>query len=196
MIKIILIRHSMTVGNLNKRYIGITDESLAKEGIDLIKNKKYPKAYEVYSSPLRRCIETAKIIYRGIEPIISNDLRECDFGEFENKNYEELKDNINYNIWLESNGQIAFPGGEGKEEFKNRCQEAFNEIVEKVLSSKKNEIVLVVHGGTIMAILDKYSYPHKDFYNWQIKNGEGYIAQIDEKEWKFGVRKIKIIKKI
>ena len=42
-----------------------------------------------------RCRQTAEIIY-GKTDYIENDLRECDFGEFENKCFEELKDNPDY----------------------------------------------------------------------------------------------------
>ena len=38
MIQLYLIRHSMTAGNLKKRYIGRTDESLCPEGIVLLKS--------------------------------------------------------------------------------------------------------------------------------------------------------------
>ena len=34
----------------------------------------------------------------------------------------------------------------------------------------------MVHGGTIMAILDAFSSPHKDYYDWQVGNGEGFVA--------------------
>ena len=60
-----LIRHAYTKGNLEGRYIGHTDESLCKEGIDqlntMLKDYDYPKAEVVFSSTLKRCIETAKI---------------------------------------------------------------------------------------------------------------------------------------
>ena len=58
-----------------------------------------------------RCRQTAEIIY-GKTDYIENDLRECDFGEFENKCFEELKDNPDYLKWMESGGTIPFPGGD------------------------------------------------------------------------------------
>ena len=42
--KVTLIRHGKTAGNLEKRYIGITDEVLCKEGREEIAAKEYPKA--------------------------------------------------------------------------------------------------------------------------------------------------------
>ena len=51
--RIYLIRHSMTKGNKEKRYIGTTDESLCLEGIQLLEERKgmYPEVTYVYVSP-------------------------------------------------------------------------------------------------------------------------------------------------
>ena len=50
---IVLLRHSITAGNLVGRYIGTTDESLCPEGIQLLKTKKMPRAELVYTSPMK-----------------------------------------------------------------------------------------------------------------------------------------------
>ncbi len=177
--KIILIRHGMTAGNKEKRYIGLTDEPLCGEGLeqirDYVKAGRYPEADMVYVSPLRRCIETAELIYPGKEYILCDGLKECDFGEFENKNYLELAGNENYQKWIDSNGKMKFPSGEEPEGFKKRCQEAFGRIIK---ACENKEITLIVHGGTIMAILEKYGMPEKAFYDWQLKNGEGYLCEL------------------
>lgn len=164
---IILIRHGKTQGNIEGRYIGTTDEDLSLIGIKEIKSIEYPYADIIISSPLKRCIQTAELIYKK-EIEIFEDLKECDFGDFENKNYEELKNNNDYVIWLESNGKMTFPNGESYDEFCKRCCRCFEKVINKYI--EKN-IAFVVHGGTIMAILEKYSH-NKSFYDWQIKNGE------------------------
>lgn len=190
MIKIALIRHSKTKGNLEKRYIGSTDEVLCRSGIDLIKSKSFPLAKVVYCSPLARCVETSKLIYNDIEPIIYKDLRECNFGLFENKNYKELEGNIHYQKWIDSNGTLDFPNGESPEEFKNRCVHEFDEIINDIFQKDVESSALIVHGGTIMAILDEYSFPHEDFYHWQVNNCEGFIIKIDKNLWEQGDKKI------
>lgn len=184
MIKIILIRHSKTQGNLEGRYIGTTDEHLCKEGIDILKAKSYPKVQAVYCSPMLRCMETAKIIYEDLRCTVNRDLRECAFGDFENKNYEELKSNDYYQKWIDSNGTLPFPNGEDTYTFRSRSVAAFDEIVDDIIKKKIDTSAIIVHGGTIMSILDKYSYPHESFYNWQAKNGCGYSLEIDEEKWK------------
>lgn len=196
MIKIALIRHSKTNGNLEKRYIGITDESLCKVGIDLIKSKSFPLAKVVYCSPLARCLETSKLIYNDIEPIIYKDLKECNFGLFENKNYKELIGNIHYNKWINSNGTLNFPNGESSEEFKDRCVNAFDKIINDILQKDVKSSAMIVHGGTIMAILDRYSLPHEDFYHWQVNNCEGFVIEIDETLWIKGDKRTTILEVI
>ena len=87
MIELYLIRHGKTYGNTLGRYIGITDESLCPEGREALQSYTYPQAEAVYASPMKRCLETAKILWPELPVQSFHKLRECDFGEFENKNY-------------------------------------------------------------------------------------------------------------
>ena len=97
--KIALIRHGKTEGNYKKRYVGKTDEPLADtKSLDL----DYPACDIVIASNLKRCTQTAEFIYPNKEVKICHDLRECDFGDFEGKTYEELKENADYIKWLET----------------------------------------------------------------------------------------------
>ncbi len=180
-LKVILIRHGKTKGNMESRYIGATDEPLCREGMEEIRLRvragAYPGADIVYASPLKRCIHTAELIYPEKTPILCADLRECYFGEFENKNYLELAGNENYKNWLAGNGTLEFPGGESQEDFKKRCRAAYETIIG---NSRKEDTALVVHGGTIMAVLERYGEPRKGFYDWQLKNGEGYLCELKE----------------
>lgn len=166
--KIYLIRHGKTAGNLEKRYIGITDEPLCQEGISELKNRKYPGCEIVVSSPMRRCIETAKIIYPDKKPVICDDLSECDFGDFEGKNYLELSENCDYQKWIDSGGNLPFPNGEDPKDFKKRCIRGFDETLKNY--PDKKSIAFVIHGGVIMAVLEYYT--KCGFYDNQIKNGD------------------------
>ena len=79
MSKFYLIRHSITKGNLEKRYIGAkTDEPLCKAGYELLKEKHYPKVEKVIASPMKRCIETAQLLFPDTQIQIEESLRECD----------------------------------------------------------------------------------------------------------------------
>ena len=188
MAELLLIRHGKTAGNLLGRYIGSrTDEPLCDEGREGLAGKQLPEVERLYVSPMKRCVETAEILWPGFDRKKMQkvtDLRECDFGDFENKNYKELSGNGDYQAWIDSNGTLPFPNGESMDAFKSRCLEAFARIVEEVsvaeqewIASGKTGIFragIVVHGGTIMAILEQYGYPKAAYFDYQVKNGCGY----------------------
>lgn len=196
--RILMIRHLPTPGNQRKCYTGKTDESLAmSETIQkMIQEKRHfletmGQSQVVVSSPMKRCIETAQHLFPGQEVIAYEKLRECDFGEFEGKNYEELKSNPAYQKWLDSGGTLPFPKGESHEMFKTRCIEGFEEVIEARLRKPCTQIAMVLHGGTIMAVLERFAEEQKSFYHWQVENGNGYIATLDEKAWDKGEKVLK-----
>lgn len=183
-ITLLLLRHGMTVGNLKKRYIGRTDEALCKEGIEkLCKAAQagiYPAAQTVFSSPMKRCIQTAKLLYPGKQPEIIEDFRECDFGLFEGKNYLELNGNAAYQQWIDSNGTLPFPKGEAVEAFKQRSVRAFSSVLENLAkrsaaaAAQEHTAVMIVHGGTIMAVLEAFC--GGSYYDYHCENGGGYLC--------------------
>ncbi len=163
-INVILIRHAPTEGNRLKRYIGSTDEDII--GTDCLAGD-YSPCDTVVVSPMKRCVQTADIIYPDTPRTVCDKLRECDFGDFENKSYEDLKDDARYREWLSSNGEMPFPGGESKAELIKRSVEGFFETL-----PESGTVAYVVHGGSIMAIMQLLF--GGGFYDYQVKNGCGY----------------------
>ena len=133
---------------------------------------------------MRRCVQTAQILFPGKELVLEPGLMECDFGAFENKNYEELSGNPAYQEWIDSNGTMPFPGGESMEGFQKRCREQFARILEACLEESVELGAFVVHGGTIMSILSGFSKVPGDYFSWQVKNGEGFQIKTTKKQWK------------
>ena len=176
--QISMIRHGCTAGNLEHRYVGSTDEWLTMEAVqELSVNRgKYPQPELVFISPMRRCLQTAKILYPTQKMVVLDDLRECEFGEFEYRNYKELQGDGRYQAWIDSGGTIGFPGGESRAEFITRCCRALETAYERAVSEDCTSIGFVVHGGTIMAVLDQLSQPHGDYFDWQVKNARGFTG--------------------
>ena len=188
-IRLVLIRHGATESNKERRYLGKTDEALSKEGIDELNKAKlagyYPKVRYVFSSPMKRCIQTAGILYPGKEPVIIPEWEEMDFGIFEGKNYIELQDNARYQEWINSNGTLPFPEGESREAFSRRCDIGFRRMTELLFdlmeqdSCEEKAVAAIVHGGTIMSLLSQYG--GGNYFDYQVSNGDGYqcLLRID-----------------
>ena len=172
--RIYLIRHGLTAGNEEKRYIGRTDQPLSQKGMVALKGRNVPLADEIVISPMLRCRQTAELLFPGRRYQVIDDFRECDFGKFEGKNYLELSDDPDYIEWIASYGKNMFPGGEDPKEFRKRCAEAFREYMSGIDPNKT--VAFVVHGGTIMAISEMFDREQKDFYEYSLPNGQGVEA--------------------
>ena len=185
-----LIRHGMTAGNAVRRYVGVTDEPLCPEGREAAERK--PKDYtldRVYVSPLRRARETAAILFPNAEQIVVNDLHEMDFGVFEGRTGDEMKNDPAYRAWVENRCTGICPGGESQEIFHARVGTAFCETV-RVLDS---DATFVLHGGVIMSILWQFAEPKKDFYDWYAPNLGGYEGSVSIRNGAIAIERVSVI---
>ena len=109
-----------------------------------------------------------------------------DFGEFEYKNYEELAGDVRYQAFIDSGGTQDFPEAEPQQLFKFRVRHAFRQCLEKEMDHSMHSgpdqwekpLVFVVHGGTIMTIMEEYARPPKDYFGWQVGAGCGYCCML------------------
>ncbi|MBR2778791.1 MAG: histidine phosphatase family protein [Firmicutes bacterium] len=212
--KIYLIRHGKTPGNLENRYVGRTDESLSGQGavelLEGVRNGRYPKwdrCTAIVSSPMKRCLETSALLFPGCRPEIAENLRECDFGAFEYRNYHEMNHDPAYNAWVAGGGTGPFPGGEAPEAFRARSVQAFleamNNLSAPVAGSNEpaearqpaerlpEQVIFVVHGGTIMAVMAALASPEKEYFEWQLPNGSGVVC-----DWDPAVRRLRWIRNL
>jgi alpha-ribazole phosphatase len=165
--KIWFIRHGETPGNSEKRYIGRTDEPLSLRGIIQAQALGIGPVSALFVSPLRRCVQTAQIIFPQVPYRVCESLRECDFGQFEGKTAYELARDGAYQAWVDGGCRGDIPGGENVEAFKRRCCNAFQNIVKA--ADAEDTLALVVHGGCIMAILERFE-SSRSFYEYHIGN--------------------------
>ena len=215
----LILRHGETAGNAKRKYIGRTDEPLSSAGAAAVQPlEKLPVLVVV--SPMRRCIQTAALLlgagpdedlFRaagrlGIPVRVEQDLRECDFGAFENMNHEELEKDPYYQRWIDSGASLPFPGGESREGFEARCVRAFGAVLadtfskykmkqepepcteqgpeQRAADSEEPYILVVVHGGTIMSVMsslaDDRNGRRKEYYDWYVPNGHGFLVQTED----------------
>lgn len=190
MTDIYLIRHGKTAGNEQHRYVGSTDEELSGRGIAEICEQKERILRQlstdgadagrvaVYVSPMKRCRQTAALLFPAAEQHVCEELREMDFGAFEYKNYEELIGDARYQAFIDSGGVTDFPEAEPQAAFRERCAAAFLQCVQTANPQKVP--VFVVHGGTIMSVLERYAVPQRPYFDWQCAPVNGYRAMLTQ----------------
>ncbi|MBE6827520.1 MAG: histidine phosphatase family protein [Ruminococcaceae bacterium] len=190
--KIHLIRHAMIEGSEDGKYIGQTDVPASEQGLAQIRslmdeNEGYPYAEVVISSPLKRCIQTAKLIYPNKEPVIINELTEYDFGDFEGCTADELKDLDTFKNWISgADPDEPVPFGESQTQFNKRICTAFIKIVDGIIQSGVESTAVFTHGGIIMSLMAAFALPEAPAHEWLTPNGCGYTLRIDPTVWRMG----------
>ena len=142
-----LIRHEKTKANIDRKYIGITDESILPSKV----RRMTHEPTIVYGSCLNRCKETAALYFPNAQYIADMRFNELNFGDFEMKTYEELKDLPIYRSWIDEPFFITPPNGENMFQFEERVLQAFSHVVKD-----EGNYTFVVHGGVIRVLLAKY----------------------------------------
>lgn len=181
------IRHGAIEETLSGKYIGTTDVSLSDKGKMQLRKLdyeyKYPGAKVLFTSPLKRCTETCKILYPELTPLVIANLSECNFGEWEGKTADELKDEPDFQKWLAGDASVKPPRGESNADFTRRVCKMFESIVEGLIKTGNTESIIVTHGGVIMTLLAVYGFPQAKPFEWVMDNGFGYSVRITPMLW-------------
>ena len=181
--KVYLIRHGMTIGNTEKRYIGVrNDQPLCEEGIkeaeelhSHIPADFYNRIDKVFSSPMKRARETARILFGEREINIIDELTETDFGYFEGKNYTDLNGDEIYQKWIDSNGEDPIPGAETREDLIDRSMKG---LMKALGDMKQDEcIAIVCHGGNIMGLISHLT--GENYFHFMTKNLECFCLDLE-----------------
>lgn len=182
-----LIRNALTDENLEGRYIGHTDVEISEEGRAQLAQMRdeliYPPVEALFTSPLKRCTETAKILYPDNKPIVINGFIEYNFGEFENKTAEELEDHPVFPKWLAGEKGVEPPFGESNESFEKRVLGTFEKVAEGLMKTGTTSAAIVTHGGVIMAILAAFGIPEYPMHEWITPNGCGFTVKVNPSLW-------------
>lgn len=178
--RIELIRHGETAYQAEGRYQGRSDVPLSGAGRRAL--RPAARAVDtVYVTPLRRTAETAAILFPQAAQVAVDALREMDFGVFEGRNYQEMAEDPAYRAWVDGGCLDACPGGESKDAFCGRVCPAFAALVDEALGRGAAELVIVAHGGTQMAVMERFAEPRRAYFDWHLKSGQGYV--LDASLW-------------
>ncbi|KAH7852476.1 hypothetical protein Vadar_025215 [Vaccinium darrowii] len=161
--EIIVVRHGETEWNATKRMQGHLDIELNDVGRKQAaavahRLSRGPKISIVYSSDLKRALDTAETIASscgGLQVIKDPDLRERHLGDLQGVVYHEASKTCHnaYGAFSSHRTNQEIPGGgESLDQLYDRCTSA----VERIGSKHKGErVVVVTHGGVIRSLFER-----------------------------------------
>ncbi|MET3575756.1 histidine phosphatase family protein [Bhargavaea ullalensis] len=176
-----LIRHLETAANRERRYVGWTNVPVSASA--------GPAPFcpdVVWGSDLLRCRQTAALLFPGRDFYPASDFRECHFGDWEMKSYDELKEDVRYRSWIDDPASVRPPGGETFGEMAARADRGLSEL--RALSGIGSAAV-VSHGGPLRHILMRLAPEEKPFFDWRVPAGSVHELQWNSrKDWEEGAR--------
>ena len=164
-------RHGQTIWNAQNKVCGITDVDLTDKGkeqaqaLALAANSK--RIDLIISSPLKRAVETSRIISNicNIPMEIDKRLIEQNYGIYEGvdrKNEDFLKNKRQF--------AYRYPNGESMMQVAYRVYGLLDEITKNY---KQKNVLLICHGG-VCRIINTYfrDITNEEFFNYNLGNGE------------------------
>ncbi|WP_303867495.1 histidine phosphatase family protein [Acetobacterium wieringae] len=182
--KLVLVRHVETFGNVEHRLNGHTEsdytprgeamkEILVEELIALDKKLSFDK---IFASPTTRAYKIAQAVgaVTGKEIQVDHRLREFNFGIFEGKTRDECIEifQSEWDQWMSNYINYKVPQGQSQREYHDLCAEFLTELTEG------ETVLMVAHGGTIHGMLtNMLNLPLDCKWHFDIKLGS--ITMID-----------------
>lgn len=178
-----LLRHGETVWNEEMRVMGSREIPLNSKGILQAKRiaTLLPKLEidAIYTSPLRRALETAHILAKENHvPIkIVPDLTEVAFGRWEGLVFAELIRDKTYRRFIKAPLKTAVPGGETIRDVQRRGLRAIRRAVNEFPGGR---LLFVSHGDVIRAMICHYmQLPLQEFRRLRIDTGSLTVLEVD-----------------
>ncbi|GIM28178.1 alpha-ribazole phosphatase [Clostridium polyendosporum] len=188
--KLILIRHGETEGNARGIYQGSLDLSLNRQGetqcLEIKEKLREFNIDKVFSSPLKRAVESAEVIFKldidedknlirkkNYPPIIKiEEFKEINFGLWEGKCYKQISSEFkdHYESFLSDYKAFVFPQGESFKEFYSRVASGLQDI--RDVCKDEETVAIVAHGGTLKVILcELLGLGENGFYSFNVYHG-------------------------
>ena len=154
MTTILLARHGETDWNREGRFQGHADPPLNRTGraqaVDLSVALMAEQLAAVYSSPLRRALETADVVAasHGLEPVPLDDLREVDVGSWSGLTRAEVEERFpaQFARWVDYS-----EGWEDGETYEEMGRRAVDALLRVAAAHDGERVLAVTHGGPIRA---------------------------------------------
>ena len=156
--RLVLVRHAHPATGSPGRLIGSTDPPLDEQGQSQARGLADRLArlnpQRCCSSPLARCRQTAAAVAGPVPVALDPDLREIDFGRWENRTFADVQAAEPELVarWAEYDPSFAFPGGERLDDFQARVAR----VAERLAGDPAETMLVVSHAGVIRALLCHY----------------------------------------
>jgi probable phosphoglycerate mutase len=156
--RLFLVRHGATAHSAEDRFAGSTDIDLSTEGREQVRRLAQRLADDrvraVYSSPLRRTVDTATILGapHGLAPVARDGLREISHGRWEGLRRSEVEERFpeEYAAWEEDPFTFAPEGGESGLNVMARALPVIRQIV---VAHAGQNVIVVSHKATLRLII-------------------------------------------
>jgi len=171
--KVYLLRHGETEGNVRGSYSGITDTPLTdlgkQQAVDAHLRFEDVTFDVVLSSPLSRAYDTARV-FTDSKVEIHEGLKEMNFGIFEDMTYDEILEQYPEEAkqWKETTKGYTFPKGESLNDFYDKVIKVYHEIIQ---SYDVENLLIVAHSGVIKSILaEEIADGFDSFWKFKVDN--------------------------
>lgn len=183
-VELVAIRHGITAWNLERRYQGQQDIPLlfpdAEAGLLALRESLGNERFDaIYSSDLKRCqqtLEWAQAAREGVPVALEPRLRELDFGEYEGKVYDELKELPHYRAWIDSVGELQIPGGESAAQLRERLDAWLDDLATNARAGNHRKVLAITHGGVIRELRRRFETLH--FWDGTVVQAQGRRWQL------------------
>jgi len=193
--RLMLVRHGETEGESSIRYHGRTDVALSELGraqmrlaARAIGKQRGDKPFaHVFSSPLVRASEGARIVAGNSAPLVTiDDFAEVHFGQFEGLTADEIRERYPDEFARWNADRLAptytYPEGESRAAFTERVERGLERIL-TLWTPRADDALLVAHRGVIRTIVRKLTHrePIVELGSIQILrfDGDWHAEQID-----------------
>jgi phosphoserine phosphatase len=184
MAKLLLIRHGHVEGIDPPRFRGRTDVSLTPEGLEqgrlvarFIFERWRPSV--VYTSPMKRCVETARPIATlfGIEAVVLPELTDLHYGAWQWRTHDEVRAQYPglFHAWFRAPHMVRFPEGDSLQDLVARVADAMRLVLAR---HPADTVVLVGHDSGIRALLVQLLDQPLSAY-WRLAQSPAGISEVD-----------------
>ena len=186
--RIIIIRHAQSSANADGKWQGQLDfdlSSLGERQANLLSKRfsleKFQPTY-IYSSPLKRALRTAEIVFPEKSIFQIDDLKENGIGIFEGKNLEEVKSlypdaakefEVNQNF-------SSIPNAESRIDIRKRAIRIINFLVKG--HHNEDQIAVFTHSGFLVFIIN-ILLKTEHIWRLRIPNTGIFDFRIDSDTW-------------